>query len=319
MNTQAGGNPAIITLNGDQMRISIVATSLVTLVVAVMVIALIAVPVVEDASRGTPYTSENNSYDARYALLTNPTFTLTIVNGVTTVVIDDRSETIPVNADVPVVMCSDFVFRVRSTGTTYYNLDNNTWSSVSDSSVALTVEATAGAWTMTRGDTEIGSGTIDNCFVRSSTGDYGVFTGSPKITLHDTYYIGSFFNISGNGPFRLYSAQDSTVKTMIVEPFGAATVDGQHVVNNGYTVTSKINYSQIGGNQAVGMVDSVNWTWTDGSASGSGTNTYIISAIEYTSTPLGTGDDTNSILLSIIPIMLIIVAIMVAVRIIRDA
>ena len=302
------------------MKISVVATSLVTLVVAVIVIALIAVPVVEDASKGTPYSSENTGYDARYTLLSNPTFSLSVQGGVATMTIDGNAEVIPLNAQAPIVMSDGLAVRVSSGGVTYYDLTNDTWSSLTNPDTAWLLEVTAGSWTITRGSSTAATGTMTDCFVRTSSGTLGLFMdGSPKITLGQTYYIGGFFNGTTAGPFRLYSAVDGMVSTAKVGPFNWATVDGQHVITENWTVTSKITYDEIGGNQAVGYVEGITWTWTNGTTSGSETTTVIIADIEYTSTPLGTGGDTNSVLLSIIPIMLIIVAIMVAVRIIRDA
>lgn len=298
------------------MKLSLVATSLVTLVVAVMVIALVAVPVIEDASRGTPYEGQNTGYDARYLFQETPTFIFSYVDGVATVQADGSTETLAIsNNDIPAVVSDKIVIRPRTGGITYYKLETDEAFVVNNTTTPIVLTVTNGSYSLTRSGTETASGTMDNgAFVMSSKGQYGVFTGDPKVTADGKYYLASFFNVSSYGPFRVYEATGSTLGAAYVEPFG---VSGSTVVG-GYTVTATIDYQETGGNQVVGVVGDVAWTWTDGDDSGTTDHRYVIAPITFESTPTGTGDDTNSVLLSIIPVMLIIVAIMIAVRLIRD-
>ena len=281
-----------------------------------MVIALVAVPVIEDAAKGTPYTGENTGYDFRYAYQEDPSFTFTWADNVTTVTIGGVSQQITITTaqDYPVILSDSLVVRVRTSGLTYYDLVNDEYHTTNNTSNSTTVTVVNGAFTLTQGSTTL-TGTMDSAFVLSSKGNYGAFTGDPKITLDSSYYLASFFNTSENGPFRVYHATGSTLGSAYIDAFGAA----DNVITGGYTVTATIDYQQVGGNQAVGTVGDVSWTWNNGGASGNSDYRYVLAPIEFTSTPQGTGDDTNSILLSIIPVMLIIVAIMIAVRLVRDA
>lgn len=303
-------------MNCDKMRLSLIATSLVTLVVAVMVIALVAVPVIEDAAKGTPYEGQNSGYDARYLFQETPDFVFSYVSGVPTVQVDGVTETLTItNDDVPQVVSDKIVIRLRSNGITYYKLETNESFVVNNTTTPIVLTVTDGSYSLTRSGTVTATGTMDNgCFVQSSKGQYGVFAGDPKITLDEPYYVASFFNVSTYGPFRVYEATGSTLGAAYVDAF---TVSSNTVVG-GFTVTAEIDYQETGGNQLVGVVGGVDWSWTDGENSGTTDHRYIIAPITFESTPTGTGDDTNSVLLGIIPVMLIIVAVMVAVRLIRD-
>ena len=299
------------------MQLNALTTALVSLVVTVIVIALVAVPVIEDASRGTPYTGQNTGYDAKYLYQETPDFTFSYVDGVPTVEVDGVTETLTItNDDVPEVVCGEIVIRVRSNGITYYKLETNESFVVNNTTTPIILTVENGAYTLTRSGTTTATGTMDNgCFVMSSKGQYGVFSGDPKITIDESYYVASFFSVSQYGPFRVYEATGDTLGSAFVEPF---TVSGGSTVG-GFTVTADIDYEEIGGNQQVGTINGVDWTWTDGTNSGTTDHRYLITTLEYTSTPSGTGDDTNSILLSIIPILLILTAVMIAVRLLRDA
>jgi len=296
------------------MKLTALTTALVSLVVAVIVIALVAVPVIDDASRGTPYTGQNTGADVKYDYMDNPNFTFSWASNVTTVTIGGVSETLSITTsqDYPVIISDSLVVRVRTSGLTYYDLVNDEFHTTNNTSNTTTVSVVDGAFTLTQGSTTL-TGTMSDAFVVSAKGDYGAFTGDPKLTLNQPYYVASFFNTDTNGPFRVYHASGDTLGAPYIDAFSAA----DNVITGGYTVTADIDYQTVGGNQAVGSVGDVDWTWTNGTDSGTSDYRYILAPIEYTSTP-GTNDDTNSILLSIIPILLIITAIMIAVRLLRD-
>lgn len=298
------------------MRLSLVATSLVTLVVAVMVIALVAVPVIEDAAKGTPYVGQNSGYDVAYEYVeSSPTFTITNNNGTISVTYGDKTETVTTDPYWPVVLSNDITVRIRSDGITTYDLANSRFSALNSLATSWSMVVTSGSYTITTGSSTTYTGTIEGpCFFQWNHGKFGGFDGQPKIGLSDKYYLAHFFG-SADGPFRMYEATAGTLGSAFIEMWIAS---GSTIVS-GYTVTADIDWNVIGGNQAVGVVDGVNWTWNNGGTPGTSSAYQTIASIEYESTPTGTGDDTNSILLSIIPVMLIIVAIMIAVRLVRDA
>jgi hypothetical protein len=234
---------------------------------------------------------------------------------VTTVTIGGITETLSITTsqDYPVVLSDSLVVRVRTSGLTYYDLVNDEYHTTNNTSNTTTLTVVNGAFTLTQGSTTL-TGTMSDAFVISAKGDYGAFTGDPKLTLDQPYYLASFFNTSTNGPFRVYHATGDTLGAPYIDAFGAA----DNAITGGYTVTATIDYEQIGGNQAVGTVNDVSWTWSNGTDSGTSDYRYVLAPIEYTSTPLGTGEDTNSVLLGIIPILLILTAVMIAVRLLRD-
>lgn len=300
------------------MQLNALTTALVSLVVAVIVIALVAVPVIEDASKGTPYTGHNTGYTVAYEYVeSSPTFTITNdANGVTSVTYDGKTETLTTDPYWPVVLSADLTVRIRSDGITTYDLANDRFNALNSLSTVWSLVVENGAYTVTSGSNTIYTGTLTGpTFFQYSKGDWGGFDEQPKIGLDDTYYLAHFFG-SAAGPFRVYSATKDTLGAAFIE----AWIASESTIVGGFTVTADIDWDEIGGNQAVGVVNGLSWSWTDGgSNSGTTTEYQTIASIAYESTPMGTGDDTNSILLSIIPILLILTAVMIAVRLLRDA
>lgn len=302
------------------MEIKTVVGSLMTLMVAVIVIALVALPVLTDVS--TPgYQGTNASPDARFTEIESaPTFTMVFDSStsVTTLTIGGQTQTLTLNTNVPLLISSTLWLRNTAADVgAYFDLTNGAWKFLRN---GFTVDVVNGAVSIEDGNGNTLETSIGKTLVRTNDGPLGHYTDEFRTTIGEPYYIGSFFGNTTNGPSRLYVAIGDDIESTYVSPFEAANSPAGSIATSS-EVTTTIAYRETGGDESVGVVEGVTQTWTAGTAiqAGGGTALCAIAPIAYESTAEEDSDPTMDALMGVIAMLLIIVPIMVAVRILRGA
>lgn len=288
-------------------NIKTVATGLVALIVTVLVVALVAVPVVEDATTGTGYSGVNSGADARFTEMTGKAVVWTW-NGNGSVSVDGGAAAPSPNA-VPAVISDKIIIRTSSTGLYWYDLTSNTFATVHGTTNAATLTVTAaGAYTFAIGDVTK-TGTLTKLLISTQDGKIGHFTNMIRSTFGEAVYLGNF--TAANGPVRFASFVDGVQSSDLFSPW---VLSGNSIVSAG-TVSYTVDYSTQGEGQQVGVYSGSTATYDGGSYSGMD----WYAAIDYTSTAVDNGGGLNGSLLAIIPLLLFVVAVMAAIRLIRDA
>lgn len=288
------------------MDIRTVTTGLVALIVTIMVVALVAVPIVEDATQGTGYSGSNSGADVRYTEMTGKAVTWTW-NGAGSVTVDGSTAVSP-NA-APAVISDKIILRTSSTGMYWYDLTSSTYATVHGTSDAATLTVTAaGAYTFTVGETTK-TGTLTRLLVSTQDGDIGHYTSQVRSTFGDTVYIGNF--TASNGPVRFASFVDGIQGADLFAPW---QLSGGSIVAAG-SVTYTVDYETQGEGQQVGLYKGSTAAYEGGSYSGMD----WYAPVDYESTAVENAGGINGTLLAIIPLLLFVVAVMMAVRLIRDA
>lgn len=294
------------------MNISQVAVGLVSLVVAVIVVALVAIPVIEDTTTGTSFEGTNASYEtAMTHFESGPTFTWAYSGSGTSITVGGVTTSMPLAMTMPEIAAKELVVRATTTGVAFYDLANSTYTVYTG---PTTLAVSSGSYTLTNGDTTK-TGSLTEGFYRNPAGDWGTYTSAFKVTPSDAYYLGSWFNFNGNGPIRLIEMTGDEAGDALFTPF--TTGSGGTIVTN-WTVELDVDYTTVGTGQVVGQASGVSADYTNGSTTGTSTEFIGIAPITFeseTTEDLG----TNGALLMIIPLLLIIVAIMVAARLLKDA
>ena len=254
------------------MDIKTITTGLVTLVVAVIVIALVAVPVIEDQAAGK-YVGNNTNPTDRYADFTGQEISWTWKAGHGSVTAGTSTTSTP-NA-TPTIISDTLVVRTTS-GPQYYIYD-------------------------------IGGGTLTKLWISQASGSIGSYSSPIHATIGSTVYIGSFTDLANNGPARFASFVNGEKTGDLFTPW---VVSSSSIVA-GPEVTYSVDYEAEGDAQKIGSYEGVSTTFSDTTI----TTYNFYAPVQYEST--GEAGGTNYILMSIIPMLLFIVAIMVAVRMIR--
>lgn len=305
------------------MKIESVAGSLVALIICVVVIALVAIPVIEDSTQGTPYEGSNLVYDYKVIEIDEtPTFTWEVNSQTTaTVTYGGETDAFQYTSGAWNLVTDKVIVRVSTNNAkTIWDLDNNTMTAIYGT-VKLTV--TNGSYTLVitpTGESAVTTtGTLSTALIPSNLGEWGHFsTPAVKATLEQPVYFGNFFDNNTKGPSRLVKVTDGETPTSIVDPFRA----GNGTVVSAESVTYDIDYEQTGGHQAVGYYTQVESSWTYNNTAYTSTSIDTYAPLDYESTALeddGIATGTDSMLLAVIPILLIIVAVMVAARILKEA
>lgn len=298
------------------MDISKVVMGLVSLLIAIIFIALVAVPVIEDSQNGVPFDG-NNTTTIHYAYVEKGTAWSVVRTGdsITTTIGSD-SETYTRTATEWTITADTFMLRFNNTGTSVWNFTNNTYdNAINPSTNAVTVSCTA-AGVVTISDTnETLSETISNtnfAIIKFSKGTWMRSSVPVKVTPGQEIIIGNFpLDTSTTGPIRLYSVTDGQDPTAIITPVYQS---GNALVS--MPVTSlEVDYEEIGTGQVVGYYSKVTTGYTYEGTAKTTTSNYYWCPIAFESAA-ATEADTNTLLLSVIPILLIIVTIMIAVRMI---
>ena len=295
------------------MEVNKIATALVAIVITIVVIGTVAVPIVDEAVTGTSYKGTNTNYESKYTLLdSSPTFTLERASsGTITLTQGGSTRTVGMDGN-PAVIVSDVIsIRVTSTAIVVWDLDTNIFETIRDMSSTFSLVVNNGSAHYTIDDeseTDI-TFTMNFALLKDPNGTWGVFSNQGfKITVGQDYYIGSIYGYERFGPTRLIEATGDQVGESIIDPI---TSSGGDVVSTP-TVTYDIDYTESEGGQKVGLVSGITSTWGNSSV----TEFHAWAPLEFRST--ATGDTgTDGLLLSIIPVLLIIVAIMMAVRVLR--
>lgn len=291
------------------MDIKTVTTGIVALIITVMVVALVAVPIVEDATQGTSYSGSNTDYDLRYTDFTGKAVTYTWTNNVATV----NGDSSP-NSATPSVISDKIVIRSQNgRGCGVYDLTSGARTVVEDLTSTVTLAVTAqGAYTVTIDETETYTGTLSTIIVSTTDGAIGHYTSMVKTTLGAKVYIGSFFNNNTLGPNRFAEAVNGQVTGGLFDPW---YVDAGGDIVAGAEAVYDIDYTTMGEGQQVGAYTGV--TTTAGSLTVD--SFQLWAPIEFTSTAVENEGGINGTLLAIVPLLLFVVAVMMAVRLIRGA
>lgn len=297
------------------MNIQTLAMGLVGLLVAVLVVGLVAVPVIQDSQLGTPYEGTNTQVDTWDYQEESPSFTLVRSGSTITTTIDGVTETRTFTSgyEFPVVG-GGIMVRIVPAGTMVINTATSTaYQSNSPDTVDITIACVDGTVTVT--DTKesdplnVSFSVAGPVLVKFTKGEWGSYTGAFKATLGQTVYFGHGpFDSSNKGPARLYSSVDGATPTEVVAAF---TVSGSTVTSA--TVEQSVTYEEIGGLQAVGYYTGASTVY-DGTTFAS----TFWAPLDFASTSTAE-QDTNTVLLGLIPVLLFITAIMIAVRLVRDA
>lgn len=284
------------------MDIKTLTTGLVTLVVAVIIIALVAVPIVEDQASGK-WTGSNSDAASRYTDFTGQAVEWTWHAGSGTV----NGATSP-NA-APAILTDTIIVRTTSSQYYIYDLVGGGITSHTGSSYTVTFTCSAeGAWSISVNDSEYATGTATKLWISTSNGNWGLFKDNPtRATIGGSVYIASFQDISVNGPMRCAEFINGQKVGDLFTPW----VIDSSTVTVATSPTYVVDYEEVGEGQKVGSYQGVETSFSDTTI----TSYNIFAPIQYESTEGSEG--TNYVLLSIIPLLLFIVAIMVAVRLIR--
>ena len=300
------------------MRIEAIAGGIVALIIAFVVGALVAIPVIDDSIRGTPYEGENLVYDYKVLYLDeNPTFTWHDAGTSVTVTYGGETDTFAYSSAAYIVATDKVQIRHgMNNAKTIWDLDNSTSASMYGEVI---LEVVNGAYTLTRtvnSEEVVTTGTIQWALVPSNLGTWAHFaTPSVKATLEQPVFFGNWYHPNVDGPNRLISVTDGADIESLIDPYNANTSAGP-------TVEYQITYEESAtGNEAVGQYSKVVSTWTPAGSSTpiSSENIDTYAPLHYESTSTGgVATGTDSVLLSIIPVLLILVAIMIAVRMIVE-
>ena len=288
------------------MDIKTITTGLVTLVVAVIVIALVAVPVIEDQAAGK-YVGNNTNPTDRYADFTGQEISWTWKAGHGSVTAGTSTTSTP-NA-TPTIISDTLVVRTTSGPQYYiYDIGGGTLTSHQGSSyqLDLTVSA-AGAWEIKVNDVTYATGTLTKLWISQASGSIGSYSSPIHATVGSTVYIANFTDLANNGPARFASFVNGEKTGDLFTPW---VVSSSSIVA-GPEVTYSVDYEAEGDAQKIGSYEGVSTTFSDTTI----TTYNFYAPVQYEST--GEAGGTNYILMSIIPMLLFIVAIMVAVRMIR--
>lgn len=312
-----------------------IATSLVSLVVAIIVIATVAVPVIEDQAGGATVSGKNTGYSARYTDMTGQPFTF-IINPDGSAYYhlgrynDGGTQYTSPAASPNLVVGESIIIRSGGSGYFFYALDMNEVYVVTSSVInaPAVVEYLGGsgnewiAWIGNDGQEAIfasegGAGTGNKILLSTTDGPIGLFENKAvNVTLGNAVYAGAY-SVSEYGPIRMAEFTDGTKTNDVFSPFtwtnynqsaGTATIVAAEV-------SYSVSYEVTGETQQIGKYTGLTATY------GSSTSTYcaIYAPIDYTSTSSGEDSGTNGVLLGIVPVMLFIVAVMMAVRVLQQA
>lgn len=292
------------------MKVQAVAVGLVGLVIAVIFVGLVAVPVVDDATHGTPFEGTNSNFEERFSYVEDPTLTWgRASNASVSLTYKGTTSTISSESNDVLIVTDKFALRSIATGAQMWDYTNSTYTlSANDPDIVISLTITAGSYSLTYDGTTT-TGTVDWALFKDPNGDYGRFSSGFKATVGQTVIMGHLFG-TGNGAYNLVEVTDGTVGSYLVDPY---TFSGTSIVSQ--TVEYDVDYAVVGEGQIVGSYTGMTMTYngTDYDAM------RFYAPIDFESTASTESGGINSTLLGIIPMLLIIVAIMIAVRLVRDA
>lgn len=287
-----------------------IATSLVSLVVAVIVIATIAVPVVEDMT--TSVQGGNNGTPIhRYTDYTGQEVTFTWASGVSTLgdgtVVPSTSTPVNNRTISPNFISDKVVFRGGSGGFYLYMFDiNERFVTTNTTHVVVITVAANGNYTVTLDNVEKATGTLSLMLIADPSGTIGQYDEPIKAVASQPVYIGNW--VSNYGPMYLETLVNGSVSATLISPSAAWTGT---TITQADSITHTIVYEDADG---IGEYKSIETAY----GSGSTTEHYFLYApIDYGGDEDEGTSGVNIVLLGIIPVLLFVVAVMMAVRVIR--
>ena len=306
------------------MDIGKITLGLVSILVAILFIALVAIPVIEDSQKGTPYEGDNTSSNKPMAYVEEGTAWTLVRTGssITTTIgtgSDAQTETRTLSGTEWGLISNQFMVRFQSGGTGIWDFYSSTYyNSTTPATITVTFSCTAaGVLTITSNAAENPLNhtlnNVDFTLMTFSKGTWQRFAAPLNATIDQPVLYGNVpLNMDTNGPIRLYKTVNGGAPEAVVSPktyygtsISAASIDSQ-----------EIQYEEIGGKQAIGSYDGVTTVFTNDNTEVTTQYALFWAPIHFESTYESANNDTNSILLGVIPIMLIIVTIMMAVRMI---
>lgn len=290
------------------MNIQTVATGIVSLLIAVIVIALVAVPVVDDATTGTKYTGTNTQIDSTYSFLeSSPTFSWERTSAAKmNLTINGTTSEVPYGNSTEVTIATDkFALRAISSGAQMWDYTESTYTVSNSGSIVISLAVNNGSYSLTFDGTTT-TGTISWALVKDPAGEWGLFTSPFRATVGQEVLVGHLYQQT-YGPLNIARATDGVTTGYLVDPY---LFNGGEIIADDREMTYTIGYETQGEGQVVGHYSSMNFDWGTTSSD----NFRAWAPLDYESTPSTEGGGTNAVLLALIPLLLIIVAVMVAVR-----
>ena len=302
------------------MDIGKITLGLVSILVAILIIAMVAIPVIEDSQKGTPYEGDNTGGSTNMEYVTDKDWTIVRAGSTVTTTIGTgssaKTDSYTISGTVWGVVSDKFIVRFQNSGTGFWDFGSNTYyNSVTPATITVTIACTNGTVSITNNAAENPlNKTISNVgftLMKFATGEWTRYSGPINVTLgQDVIYGNLPLNNDTTGPIRLYKTVDGGAPETVVAPctyygtaISASSIDSQ-----------VIHYEEIGGKQAVGSYDGVTTKFTVGGTQKTTESIYMWVPIHFESTYEAGAADTNSVLMGIVPIMLIIVTIMMAVK-----
>lgn len=295
------------------MKVQAIAVGLVGLVIAVIFVGLVAVPVVDDATHGTPFEGTNTNQDGASSLFSYVTESPTLSwgrssAGVVSLTYDGTTSTVNGETKDVLLVTDKFALRANSAGAQYWDYVNNTYTLSTDATIVVSLTITAGSYSLTFGETTA-SGTVSWAFFKDPNGDWARFSSGFKATLGQPVLMGNLFKVTGGVPVcSLSTVTNGTQGEYLIQPYNysAGTIVSADA-------SYEVEYSVVGEGQAVGLYSGMTTTY-DGTEYDT---MRFYAPLDFESTAVDNGG-INETLLGIIPILLIIVAIMMAAKLIRN-
>lgn len=297
------------------MDISKVVMGLVSLLIAIIFIALVAVPVIEDSQNGVSFDGENTT-SVHYEKVSGKAWSVSRTGDTITTTIGSETWSYTKASTEWTITSDKFMLRFNNNGTSIWDFaDNAYYNSINPSTNAVTVSCTA-AGVMTATNTaetlNVSISGVGFSIIKWEKGTWMRSSTPVKVTPGQEIYIGNFpLDTETTGPIRLYSVTNGQDPTALITP---VYQNGSALVS--MPVTSlKVDYEEIGTGQVVGYYSKVTTGYTYEGTAKTTTSNYYWCPIAFESAAT-TEADTNALLLSVIPVLLIIVTIMIAVRMI---
>lgn len=292
------------------MKVQAIAVGLVGLVIAVIFVGLVAVPVVDEATHGTPFEGTNSNYEERFTYVESEDATLTWgrSGGSVSLTYKGVTSTIPSESTDVQIATDKFAIRSTATGALLWQYGTSTYTNTADADLVISLTITGGSYSLTYDGTTT-TGTVAWALFKDPNGDYGRFSSGFKATVGQPVIMGHLYG-SGNGAYNLVTVTNGVVGDYLLEPY---IFSGTSIA--AATVSYEVDYTVVGEGQTVGS-----YTGMTMSYDGTDYDTMRFYApIDFESTASDSDGGINNTLLGIIPMLLIVVAIMIAVRLVRDA
>lgn len=291
------------------MKIETVAVGLVSLVVAILVIVTVAVPVVEDSQNGSSYSGENSGAVQRYSVYEGAEPITIERTGAMTYSISGKTVEL---ASASLLISDKLSAMETATQIRVYDYGNNRVSVATidtDTAFSASITASGYSWTL-NGTTTTGSQAVGWMAVADGSGSWGRFDSSFNVSMGGTIIM-PHLQAGGSGPGYIAKVKDGAVESFLVPMYGTS---GSNIIQSAYVDdhSFSIGFTESGTLQTVGSYTG-GYTLTYGDSTS--TLNSFIAPLAWESANENE-NSTGKILLGIIPILLILVCVMMAVRMI---